>query len=125
MFRKRISKYFPLPLSFIIFTILSIIIVVTILIGAKSYISDFSQEKWNCNERLRIYMIDDLEEGKGILGKIDKEIIDLLGEPIYISDTKKIIYEYYVGESMIDPYSYQIEFENNVAVNTALVNINF
>lgn len=70
-------------------------------------------------------MIDDLEEGKGILGKIDKEIIDLLGEPIYISDTKKIIYEYYVGESMIDPYSYQIEFENNVAVNTALVNINF
>jgi len=45
----------------------------------------------------------------------------LLGEPIYISDVPNIKYEYYVGESIIDPYGYQIEIENNIAVNTTLV----
>ncbi len=120
IFRKQISKHLSLPLSFIVFTILSVVVVGCILVGAKNYISDFSQEKWDNNERLRKYMIDDLEENYGIIGKTDKEIVDLLGEPIYISDDLNIKYEYYVGESIIDPYGYQIEFENNIAVNTAL-----
>ncbi len=118
--KRQISKYLSLPLSFIIFTILSVVVVGCILGGAKNYISDFSQEKWNNNERLRKYMIDDLEENHGIIGKTEKEILDLLGEPIYISDALNIKYEYYVGESIIDPYGYQIEFDNNIAVNTTL-----
>ena len=120
IFRRQISKYISLPLSFIVFTILSVAVVGCILGGAKNYISDFSQEKWNNNERLRKYMIDDLEENHGIIGKTDKEIVDLLGEPIYISDAPNIKYEYYVGESIIDPYGYQVEFDNNIAVNTTL-----
>lgn len=120
VFRIRISKHLSLPLSFIVFTILSVVVVGCVLGGAKSYISDFSQEKWNNNERLRKYMIDDLEENCGIIGNTDKEIVDLLGKPIYISDTLNIKYEYYVGESIIDPYGYQIEFDNNIAVKTTL-----
>ena len=120
MFRKQISKYLSLPLSFIVFSLLSVVVVGCILGGASNYISDFSQEKWNNNERLRKYMIDDLEQNHGIIGKTDKEIVELLGEPIYISDELNNKYEYYVGESIIDPYGYQIEFENNIAVNTTL-----
>ncbi len=118
--KRQISKYLSLPFSFIVFTILSVVVVGCILGGAKNYISDFSQEKWNNNERLRKYMIDDLEENHGIIGKTDKEIVDLLGEPIYISDDLNIKFEYYVGEGIIDPYGYQIEFDNNIAVNTTL-----
>ena len=120
VFRKQISKHLSLPLSFIVFTILSVVVVGCILGGAKNYISDFSQEKWSNNKRLRKYMIDDLEGDYGIIGRTDKEIVDLLGEPIYISGDLNIKYEYYVGESIIDPYGYQIEFENNIAVNTTL-----
>ena len=120
IFRKRISKYLSLPLSFIVFTILSVVVVGCILGGAKNYISNFSQEKWNNNGRLRKYMINDLEENHGIIGKTDKEIVDLLGEPTYISDALNIKYEYYVGESIIDSCGYQIEFDNNIAVNTTL-----
>lgn len=121
VFKKWISKYFSLPLSFVLFTILSVVFVGCILGGAKSYISNFSQEKWNNNERLRIYMIDDLEEDYVIVGMTNEEVLDLLGKPTYISDEQNSKYEYYVGESIIDPYGYQIDFENDIAVNTTLV----
>jgi len=120
IFRRQISKHLSLPLSFIVFSVLSVVVVSCILGGANNYISDFTQEKWNNNERLRKYMIDDLEQNYGIIGKTDKEIVNLLGEPIYISDELNNKYEYYVGESIIDPYGYQIEFENNIAINTTL-----
>ncbi len=121
VFRKRISKYLPLPVSCIVFTIFSIVIVGCILVGARNYISNFSQEKWNDNDRLRIYMIGNLEEREKIIGKTNAEIIDLLGKPTYIRNTPNIKYEYYVGERIIDPLGYQIEFENNIAINTELI----
>ncbi len=121
IFRKRMSKYLSLPLSFMVFTVFSVVIVGCILLGADNYISGFSQEKWNDNERLRIYMIDDLEEKHKIVGKTNEEIIGLLGKPTYISNTTNNKYEYYVGESMIDSLGYQIEFENNIAINTELI----
>ncbi len=122
IFRKRISKYLPLALSFIVFTIISVVVVGFIIVGAKGYISEFGRKKWDNNERLRIYMIDDLEKTYGVEGKTDNEIIDLLGQPTYIIiDDQNKKYEYYVGDSMIDPLGYQIEFENNVAVNTKLI----
>ncbi len=121
VFRKRISKHLSLPLAFIVFTIFSVIIASCILVSAKHYISDFSQQKWNDNDRLRIYMLDDLEERHKIVGKTNEEIINLLGKPTYISNVSNIKYEYYVGQSIIDPLGYQIEFENNIAIKTELV----
>ena len=121
IFRKRISKYLCLPVSFIIFTIFSVIIVSSVLVGARSYISSFSQEKWNNNEELRFYMIDDLEQKHHIVGKTKNEIIKLIGKPTYTYDNKEIIYEYFIGFNMIDEICYQIEFENNIAIKTTLV----
>ncbi|MBR2365591.1 MAG: hypothetical protein IKA78_00300 [Oscillospiraceae bacterium] len=120
LFRKRLSKHFPLPVSLIIFSILSVVAVVCMLGGAKRYISDFSREKWSAHERLRKYMIDDLEREHGIVGKTDTEIVALLGEPIYIENEPQHTYEYYVGESIIDPCGYQIRFEDHIAVSTKL-----
>ncbi len=121
VFRKRISKHLSLPLAFIVFTIFSVIISGCILVSAKHYISDFSQQKWNYYDRLRLYMLDDLEKRHKIVGKTNEEIIGLLGKPTYISNDTNVKYEYYVGESIIDPLGYQIEFENNIAVNTELI----
>ena len=108
----------PLALKIFIFSIISVMVSGCILVGAKNYISDFTREKWEDNEKLRLYMIDDLEEQYKITGKTEKQVIDLLGIPQYIDDN---MYEYYVGDSMIDPYGYQIEFENDIAINTQLV----
>ena len=121
LFRKRIKKYLSLPLAFFVFTLISVILVSIIFVGAKSHISEFSGQKWMDYKRLRIHMIDNLEEEYEIIGKSNKEIIDLLGEPEYLYNTERIVYEYYVGSGIIDPYGYQIEFENNIAINTILV----
>ncbi len=118
IFRKRISKYIPLVLSFAVCTIFSVIIVSFVLVGAKSYISVFTQEKWNNNEQLRSYMIDDLEEKHQIVGRTKDEIIELIGEPTYSYDN---FYEYFIGYDMIDGVGYQIEFQDNVAKNTTVV----
>ena len=118
IFRKRIVKYIPLVLSFAVCTIFSVIIVGFVLVGAKSYISVFTQEKWDNNEQLRSYMIDDLEEKHQIVGKTKDEIIELIGEPTYSYDN---FYEYLIGYDIIDNIGYQIEFEDNVAKNTTVV----
>ncbi len=120
LFRKRITKYFSLPLSFLIFTIISVVLVGSILAIAKGYISDFSQEKWGKYESLRTYMIDDLEEEHGIVGKTEKEVLELLGEPMYNYGNETIIrYEYYAGDG-IDSYYYEIVFENGIAKDTTV-----
>lgn len=120
IFRKRLSKHLPLPVSLIVSSIFSALLVVCILGGAKRYISDFSREKWSAHERLRKYMIDDLEQDHGIVGKTDREIVALLGEPIYIGNEPQHTYEYYVGESIFDPCGYRIRFEDHIAVSTKL-----
>lgn len=122
IFRKQIKKYFSLPLVYIIFSVFSVIITGIIYVGADSYISEFSRQKWNDNPRLRIHMLDDLNEKYEIEGKTKEEISSLLGDPEYVSETgTQKTFEYYVGDSIIDPYGFVIEFENDVAVNTKLV----
>ncbi|MBQ4543251.1 MAG: hypothetical protein IJA19_03675 [Clostridia bacterium] len=63
-------------------------------------------------------MIDDLEEEHGIVGKTEKEVLELLGEPMYNYGNETIIrYEYYAGDG-IDSYYYEIVFENGIAKDT-------
>ncbi|MBO7208117.1 MAG: hypothetical protein J6V58_00090 [Clostridia bacterium] len=120
VFRKRISKYLSLPLSFIVFTIISVVLVGSILAVAKGYISEFSQEKWGKYESLRTYMIDDLEEEYGIVGKTDKQVLELLGEPMYNYGFEPFArFEYYAGDG-IDSYYYEIVFEKGIAKDTTV-----
>ena len=121
IFRKRLAKYFPLPLSFILFTILSVVIAGFVFFGARGYISSFSQEKWNNHEELRHYMLGDLEQKHSVIGKTEKEIIELIGQPTYIIKDKTVTYEYFIRFSMIDEIGYQIEFENGIATDTTVV----
>ncbi len=121
LFRKRISKYLSLPLSFIVFTIISVVLVGSILAVAKGYISEFNEKKWSNYERLRTYMIEDMEEEYEIVGMTDKEVLELLGEPMYNYGDETITrYEYYAGDGIIDPYFYEIIFENGIAKDTTV-----
>lgn len=116
--RKRLSKNMPLALKIFVFSIISVMVSGCILVSVNYYISAFTPKKWENNAKLRIYMIENLEEEHNPIGKNSEEIISLLGNPQYINDNT---YEYYFGDSMIDPYGYQIEFENDIAINTQLV----
>ena len=120
VFRKRINRYMSMPMSFIVCAILSFVVALLMLIGAKEYISEFSVSKWKNNERLRFYMIEELEDEYTIVGRTQKEIVSLLGEPTYVYHNHNT-YEYYVGDSLIDPFGYVIEFENGSAKNTRLI----
>lgn len=121
IFRKKLLKYMPLHLWLIVSAIFSVIIVSTVFFGARSYISSFSQEKWNNNETLRYYMVEDLEKKHQITGKTKNEITKLIGKPTYTYDNYGLVYEYRVGFNLIDEVVYQIEFENNIAKKTTIV----
>ncbi|MDO5397637.1 MAG: hypothetical protein Q4G33_06885 [bacterium] len=80
-----------------------------------TYFSHFTKTKWERNEQVRIYMINDLESKHEIIGKSEQEIIDLLGKPSNVAEYGLKTYEYYIGDDLIDPYTYNIGFENGIA----------
>ena len=124
LFRKRITKYFSLPLSFLIFTIISVVLVGSILAVAKGYISEFNEKKWSNNEGLRTYMVEDLEEEHIIVGMTDKEVLELLGEPDDIwelSEKERYAYIYYIGTDIIgESDMYFVSFLDNVVVGASI-----
>lgn len=105
----------------IIFTVLSVIVNSGIYLGITGYLSDYSRKKWDRYENFRIYMIDDLQKEHQLIGKSEEEIIELLGEPARKPDSGPRRFEYYVGDSMIDPYVYEIIFNNGIVENTMVV----
>ncbi len=121
VFRKKLGRNFSLPLALIVTTIISIMINCFIYLGVNSYISDFSREKWDSNEKLRIHMISDLEREYQLIGKSENEIIDLLGDPTYIHDDGEHRYEYYIGDSIIDPYTYDVIFDAGIVKETRII----
>lgn len=118
VFRKKLTAFQSLPLTMIISAILAVIINIVILLGAKMYISEYSKEKWDKYPRLRVYMVDDLEREHQIIGMSEEEVKYLLGEPGDVPEWGQHRYEYYAGESIADPYTYDVLFENGVAVET-------
>ena len=92
-----------------------------ILNAAVSYVSVFRKKVWDTNHELRIYMTDDLENNYHVTGKTEQEILALLGEPASISEYKGRTFEYYIGSGFIDPITYDIMFENGIAVHAEKV----
>ena len=121
IFRKRLGKFASLPLVMLVFAVFSVMVNGGIYLGVKGYISEYDSTKWNEMERLRIYMTDDMEEELNILGKTDTEVELLLGATVK-SETGdgKVVYEYYAGEGLMDPITYDIIFENGVAIKTRI-----
>lgn len=120
VFSKWLSEYFSLTAKSVVSSLLAIVITALIFVGAVSYISEFTPKKWAAYEPLRIYMIDDFEDEYTVLGKTNEEIVELLGEPKSVLGNDEL-YEYYVGDGIIDPYGYQIEFENGRVINKKLI----
>lgn len=71
-------------------TVLIIVLLITPIFnnGILGYVEDdlriFSKEKWDKYEKLRIYMIDDLETHYITKGMSEEFVISLLGESIYV-----------------------------------------
>ena len=121
LFRKKFKTYDAWAMGMIACAVLSVLLCGLIYLGAKGYIAHFSKEKWDKNEKLRIYMVDDLEHTYSLIGKSKKELKELLGEPTAVSDGKHDRYEYVIGESITDPYTYQVTFEDGLVIDTKIM----
>lgn len=123
MIFKKGKSYIKKPFKILLCIIAAIVINTVIFNIGWIYISDFSREKWDNNEILRIHMIDDFEEKYQIIGKSEQEVKDILGKPAYVEDrnvgglNRKLV-SYYVGMNTIDPYMYDIILENGVVIQT-------
>ena len=65
-------------------------------------------------------MISDFEREYSFIGKNQEDIMALLGRPTYIEEEGYICYKYYVGDSLIDPITYDITFIDGAAVSAKL-----
>lgn len=122
IFYRKSKLNFKKPIILLIFVIAALIINIAAYCAAENYVSVYSRQKWDNNEKLRIYMIDDLESQYNFDGKSENEVINLLGEPNVVSENnfgKK--FEYYIGDDHIDPYTYDVIFNNGFAVKTGIV----
>ena len=119
--RKKIKTNYIMPSVLIVSTIAAIIINGAIYSTADNYMSTYSRQKWDNNEELRFYMIDDLERQYDFIGKDEQEIIDLLGSPSNISEHSGKRFEYYIGDDYIDPYTYDIIFKDGIVIRTGIV----
>lgn len=119
LLRKRLKGILSMPAALILSTVAAVIAAVLLLAGTRSYISEFTPKKWENDPSLRTYMIGDLEKEYGIIGMSGEEITALLGDPTDLPSDA--VWEYFVGVGFMDPYGYQITFENGVAVSTEIV----
>lgn len=120
IFCKKL-KIWLMPLIMIISSVSAVFINKGIYHIGKIYISSYTREKWDKYENLRYNMIDDLESKYNFIGMSEEEIIDILGEPMTVSDhidPEYYRYEYYIDDGFMDPWTYDIIFRNGVAVES-------
>lgn len=90
--------------------------------GILKFVEDdlrlYSCEKWTRHEKLRIYMLDDLETHYIYKGQKYEYVKNLLGEPDFISGESSQRYEYFVNPGFMDPIMFYVQFEDGVVVET-------
>lgn len=118
IFRKKTKLC--LPVRFIVFSLLSVVINVTTFLGAYFYLSHYTNVKWESYPYLRYCMVDSLERQHKIIGTTEQEVVELLGEPGNIANDYSYRYEYFIGYGIIDPHTYDIIFEDGIAVKTEI-----
>lgn len=85
---------------------------------------DFNQEQWFKDKEIRYEYADDLVDNNKLIGQTKAQIIELLGEPDYETETT---ITYYIGFSPkhfigIDPDWLEIVFENGKVKTTRIFN---
>ena len=123
MIFKRRKSYVKKPLKMLTCTFVAIFINTIVFNAGWIYISEYSREKWENNKELRHYMVYDFEQEYQIMERSEQEVIDLLGNPVYVEDRSteerniKVL-SYYAGRGLIDIYTYDIIFENGIVTET-------
>ena len=120
-YRKYKQKWI-LPLVLIIITLVTPVFNNGILKFVQDNLEIYSQEKWENNEYLRIYMINDLETNYVIKGRNQEYVKSLLGEPDLVSGDNSQYFEYYAGVGFMETIMYYVRFENGIVVETGTQN---
>ncbi|WP_299798942.1 hypothetical protein [uncultured Maribacter sp.] len=100
----------------IIFSPLIYIAIIFFWIFSISYYpnKDFNQSIWKSNIEARYEMSKDIIDSNLLIGKTNKEVVDLLGSDFYTHDDNHISYDlgFVPGLFNIDPDFLDIYFEN-------------
>ncbi len=93
--------------------VIGIFIVITLIIifGINQNKTTFSSSKWiNCKDKsTRINMITDLEKKHEIIGMNHLQVLELLGKPEWIFDSKQSVYEDFKDIGANEYWSYRIK----------------
>lgn len=119
--RGKFKARFTVPLILLIVTFSAVALNAAIYNAVEHNISTYSGQKWDENEDLRFYMIDDLEDKYQLTGKTKKETVDILGEPTNVAENGgRDIFEYYIGSDGLDSFIYVVSLENGAAVSAGV-----
>ena len=109
----------------------AVILIAVCYLVLSSVDSGFTKERWLNYPDARYKMIDDIERNNLLIGKTQKEVQELLGEPENewerdFEDGYYNYYKYYIGreheifEMMWEPDMYLITFQNGFVVATSV-----
>lgn len=119
--RGKFKARLAVPLILLIVMFSAVALNAAIYNAVEHNISTYSRQKWDENEELRFYMIDDLEDKYQLTGKTKKETVDILGEPTNVAEYGgREIFEYYIGSDGLDSFIYVVSFENGAAVSVGV-----
>jgi len=127
LFIRKMKHSWTLPLFLIISTIITTTVNYGIFYGSYDYMTVYTREKWEKYPYVRYCMLDNLKEQYEFIGMTEQELKHILGEPTditeYTGNTKYkgyTVYQYIIGDDLIDPYSYDFIFDDGIVIDTSV-----
>lgn len=127
LFIRKMKHSWTLPLFLIISTIITTTVNYGIFYGSYDYMTVYTREKWEQYPYVRYCMLDNLKEQYEFTGMTEQDLKEILGEPTYITEytgnTKYkgyTVYQYVIGDDLIDPYSYDFIFDDGIVIDTSV-----
>lgn len=127
LFIRKMKHSWALPLFLIISTIITTTVNYGIFYGSYDYMTVYTREKWEKYPYVRYCMLDNLKEQYEFTGMTEQDLKEILGEPTYITEytgnTKYkgyTVYQYIIGDDLIDPYSYDFIFDDGIVIDTSV-----
>lgn len=118
IFRRKLNKIWKYPLLLIVSSLVIFSCGIGVLDVGCRYYGHFTPQKWIDYPEYRYLMIDSLEQKYEIVGMSKQDITDLLGNPTNINRWNGC-YEYFIDSGFIDCVTYDIYFDNDIAVKTS------
>ena len=113
---KNHSKKYVLPLALCIALTATTVFNNGILKYVEDNIRIYSAQKWQKYKKLRIYMIDSIENHYLHEGDDQQHVKNILGEPDYVKGDNSERYEYFISPGFVDPVMYYIEFKDGCII---------